>query len=294
MRYSYFIILILLCKLLCGQIPTPVIGFGTEKDVIKWYKKDSLDKGNISNGYVMQRKKIGDTLLITIDGPSKQVRKMTFKSDPNSCDFDQITMLSCDTCTKLQIKTILEDGQMAWHKVAENVYLSKWFWKTELTIIRNVESAYTVLTFKCPGLDKAEYKRMYETGEYKAYTYETGKEEDDWYNKGYSAAKHKQYETAISYYTKSIELNPNFRDAYDNRGIAKFELGKYNEAIEDYNKSIELFADDADAYFNRGNANYNLERYPEAVNDYRKALQLRPNDKDTKRYLKDAIEHVSK
>jgi tetratricopeptide (TPR) repeat protein len=294
MRKLLFFLSSLMFVLAKAQMMSSYAGFGDEKYVLKEYKKDSASKNNMVNGYSMNRKKTGDTLIININGPSKQVRKLTFKTDAKYCDFDQLLMYSCDSCTRRQIEAVLEDKQMRWHKVAENKYLSKWFWKTELTITKNIADFCTAITFRCPDLDKNEYKRMYETVTYEAFTYETGKEEDDWYNKGCHADKKKEYEKAIEYYTKAIELNPKFRAAYNNRGVAKYDLKRYKEAIEDYNKAIALFADDFDAYFNRGNAKYDLEHYLDAIEDYRKALELRPNDKQAKIWLEITIDHLSK
>ena len=48
------------------------------------------------------------------------------------------------------------------------------------------------------------------------------------------------YQGAISDYTKAIEINPGFAEAYCNRGSAKSELKDYSGAISDYNKAIEL------------------------------------------------------
>ncbi len=48
------------------------------------------------------------------------------------------------------------------------------------------------------------------------------------------------YQGAISDYTKAIEINPGFSDAYCNRGSAKNELKDYSGAISDYTKAIEL------------------------------------------------------
>ena len=43
-------------------------------------------------------------------------------------------------------------------------------------------------------------------------------------------------------------------EAYYNRGIAYGDKGEYDKAIEDYSKAIELNPEYAEAYNNRGNA----------------------------------------
>ena len=57
--------------------------------------------------------------------------------------------------------------------------------------------------------------------------------------------------------------------------------GDFSDAIEDYTKAIELDPDYADAYNNRGYAYYLLEQYGKALNDYDKAIELDPNYEKT-------------
>ena len=45
------------------------------------------------------------------------------------------------------------------------------------------------------------------------------------------------YDRAIEDYSKAIELNANYVDAYLNRGITYNDKGDYDRAIEDYTKS---------------------------------------------------------
>ena len=44
----------------------------------------------------------------------------------------------------------------------------------------------------------------------------------------------------IEYYNKAIELDPQFKEAYEGRGISKILLGQYKEAVEDFNKTLEI------------------------------------------------------
>lgn len=48
-------------------------------------------------------------------------------------------------------------------------------------------------------------------------------------------------EAAITDYTKCLELNPNFADAYYNRGVTQFKIGNQTEAFTDLHKAAELF-----------------------------------------------------
>ncbi len=81
---------------------------------------------------------------------------------------------------------------------------------------------------------------------------------------------------AIADYTKAIEINPRYANAYINRGNAKNNLEDYYGAIFDYTKAIEINPRDANAYGNRGIVKDNLEDYYGAIADYTKAIEINP------------------
>ena len=97
----------------------------------------------------------------------------------------------------------------------------------------------------------------------------------EWYDKG--LAEKTDMNKQIEFYTKAIQLDPNYKAAYNNRGNVKYNLGKHTEAITDYDKAIQLDPNYKNAYNNRGNAKHGLSRYTEAITDYDKAIQLDPN-----------------
>ncbi|MEO0536487.1 MAG: tetratricopeptide repeat protein, partial [Cyanobacteria bacterium P01_A01_bin.123] len=96
----------------------------------------------------------------------------------------------------------------------------------------------------------------------------------EYYEDGNAKRDSENYQGAIDDYTKAIELNPDYADAYNNRGIAKRALGDNQDAIDDYTKAIELNPNYADAYTNRGNAKGALEEYQGAIADHTKAIEL--------------------
>ena len=97
-------------------------------------------------------------------------------------------------------------------------------------------------------------------------------------NRGVAFAYKKDYDKAILDYSKAIELNPEYAKAYSNRGNAFAYKKDYDKAISDYNKAIELNPEDAEAYNNRGNAFANQIDYDKAISDYNKAIELNPED----------------
>ena len=88
--------------------------------------------------------------------------------------------------------------------------------------------------------------------------------------------KQKEYEKAITHYTKAIELNPNFAEAHCNRGLVYANKDDLNSAIQDFNTAIELNPNFVEAYYNRGFA-YNKGDFDTAIKDFDTAIHLNPN-----------------
>ena len=83
-------------------------------------------------------------------------------------------------------------------------------------------------------------------------------------------------EQAISNYTKAIELNPNYAEAYNNRAYTNMRMQNYKDALPDLDKAITLRPDYINAHMNRGdiyNYYYNIDRN-KAVEDYDKVIAL--------------------
>ena len=145
-----------------AQVSYSFIGWGSEKNVMKEYKKNSLSKEFIAKGYSTAYTKIGDTLLITMNDPKKNIRKLVFTRDGGVCKFDQSCYSFCDSSYQELLDITLEDKQMGWKQISKNKYMSKWFWRRELTITNNAENFCGVMTFKLSDLPKEEYTTLYE------------------------------------------------------------------------------------------------------------------------------------
>ena len=65
---------------------------------------------------------------------------------------------------------------------------------------------------------------------------------------------------------------------YFEQGYEKQLLKQYNEAIEYYNKVLDLDKDFERAYIQRAYCETQLEKYELAINDFKLALELNPND----------------
>ena len=97
-------------------------------------------------------------------------------------------------------------------------------------------------------------------------------------NRGAAYANKKQYDEAISDYSKATELNPEYATAFYNRAIAYANKQSYDNAILDFSKVIGLNPDDSAAYVGRATAYANKKRYDRAISDYTKAIELNPEN----------------
>ncbi|MBZ0107197.1 MAG: tetratricopeptide repeat protein [Candidatus Scalindua rubra] len=89
------------------------------------------------------------------------------------------------------------------------------------------------------------------------------------------------YDTACTYFMKTIKLMPDHAAAHCNLGTTLQESGKPDEAIISYRKSISLKPDYADAHYNLGNTLKEQGRPEEAVICYKKTIELSPGNADS-------------
>jgi len=86
------------------------------------------------------------------------------------------------------------------------------------------------------------------------------------------------YESSIQNFTKAIELDPAFVDAYVYRAIVKYNIGEFEDAVVDFNRSIRLNPNHIVSYQGRSKAYNDLKRYAEALNDINRALSIDSSD----------------
>ena len=72
----------------------------------------------------------------------------------------------------------------------------------------------------------------------------------------------------------TLELKPDYAEAYYNRGLAHQSAGNLKMAISDFDKAINLKNDNPRAYYNRGINQKALGNTKEAKADLEKARQL--------------------
>ena len=83
------------------------------------------------------------------------------------------------------------------------------------------------------------------------------------YNRrGNQYSRNGAYEQAIADYTRALELDAAFAEAWFNRGVSWYELGRYAESIADLTQAIELNPED-DNYYGRRSLAYLFNDQPD-------------------------------
>src|SRR5438876_366678 len=75
---------------------------------------------------------------------------------------------------------------------------------------------------------------------------------DDLFQKGFDALNKKDYDLAISSFTRVIRGEPTKVDAYFNRALAYAGKRDFDKAIADYTMVVKLNPKDDGAFYNRG------------------------------------------
>ncbi len=83
---------------------------------------------------------------------------------------------------------------------------------------------------------------------------------------------------ALIYYSKALELNPKYVEAYENRGYVFEKGGRFSEAAIDYGRSIELRPSRYQAYYNRAGVFSKMGSIEKALADYDKVIDLDPTN----------------
>ena len=106
-----------------------------------------------------------------------------------------------------------------------------------------------------------------------------------YYNLGVIKGKLKDYTGANDEYTKSIELDPQYKNAYFNRGLTKNkQFQDYLGAIADFTNYLRIDPQDDEAYYHRGVAKGNLEDMKGACLDWKKSASL--GNKTAREFIK--------
>jgi tetratricopeptide (TPR) repeat protein len=98
-------------------------------------------------------------------------------------------------------------------------------------------------------------------------------------NNGLDLLIQQKFDQAIAAFTKAIELDPKYADAYNRRGDAYNQNKNSGSAIVDLTKAIELSPKKVQLYVHRGSTYFVYEKkYELAIEDFTKAIELNPKN----------------
>ena len=112
--------------------------------------------------------------------------------------------------------------------------------------------------------------------EYKFSPKGRSKEAAEQFNRGLTRQQTGDMPGAIAAYTRAIEVDRKYADAYNNRGVVYMTQKDYPAALADLSRSIELAPSDA-AYNNRGSILFSQQKTEEAIADFTEAVKMKPS-----------------
>jgi len=95
--------------------------------------------------------------------------------------------------------------------------------------------------------------------------------------RGTKALNRRDYEHAISHFTRAIELDGGFAEAYNQRAIGEYLLERYEDSLADCQAAAERMPCHFGALAGMGHCHAHLGRLQEAVESYERALEVNPH-----------------
>lgn len=127
-------------------------------------------------------------------------------------------------------------------------------------------------------------------------------------NLGSAYQAKEDYQSAISFYQKALQLKPDYQPAQDGLKVSQdrlkgkqldeaaaagadaFKSGNYNAALQKYQMILQNNPKDAAAHFNVAATLQAMKQIDNAINEFKTAVQLAPENKQYKDYLTKAIQ----
>jgi len=97
-----------------------------------------------------------------------------------------------------------------------------------------------------------------------------------WTNKSTILCKLKRFDEALAHSEKAIQFMPNLAEAWSSRGFILYGMQHYDQAKASSEKSIQLKPDLAESYYNLGNIYSCQKQFELALRNYEKVYSLDP------------------
>ncbi len=113
-------------------------------------------------------------------------------------------------------------------------------------------------------------------------------------SEGSNLVKKNQLNEAVKVFTKVIELDPNWAEAWNKRATVLYLLGEFQKSQVDIDKVLELEERHFGALAGQGLVNIQLENYEKAIMSYKKAQKIYPSMKSPKIMIKEIEKLIKK
>ncbi|MFO0014881.1 MAG: tetratricopeptide repeat protein [Planctomycetota bacterium] len=114
------------------------------------------------------------------------------------------------------------------------------------------------------------------------------------HNLGILRALSGETEAALQSFDKTIELQPQFSDAYYNRAEIHVKQSDLRSAVADYDKAIELTPEDAGMRIARGRAHVGLRNFENALADFQEAVRIDPESGEAAGQYADTCQRMAR
>lgn len=94
--------------------------------------------------------------------------------------------------------------------------------------------------------------------------------------RGTKALNRRDFAHAISHFTRAIEADPTFAEAYNQRAIVKYLQEQYDESIQDCLRTVELMPCHFGAWAGLGHCHAHEGHLQDAIESYDRALKINP------------------
>ena len=117
-------------------------------------------------------------------------------------------------------------------------------------------------------------------------THPTNKKLTSQLEEGSKLVRDKKLSKAVKVFSKVIEKDPKWAEAWNKRATVLYMLGDYKRSQNDITKTLELEKRHFGALVGQGLVNIKLENYEKAIESYEKAQKIYPTMKSPKIMIK--------